>query len=340
MSSPGFFARPIAFYQGHIPFILADLLDQLKKADAVRSPDLFADQGQTDRVGLLADALDKARVKNWCPYQDVSTLSLTLVRYLNALTLTDPLISEGIVQAFCDSLSSPTLIKVIRRKFHLFDSGRHGSIHVLTDFLRRVESVPRKRLFRLFLPSLFGKAVVAGGRSSLKLLFELLLDQHEEIFKGSVIGEGSYLTDHQISRLTGEAPAGGMLRRRTASTRMLRPFTAEDMRPPDVAAAVLKSSSGPAGTRSVDIQCDRRQTEEQAIQCNRVSQDVEETQTGWLPLVVSPPTLFIDICTSDDEGNEEEQEREEEDPGRQVADGDNVLEPPPTRGKRDGKKRH
>jgi hypothetical protein len=325
-SSAGFFSLPITFYHGRIPFIMSDLLQQLDSIDGASSPDLFDGKANPSNVTDLTHKLDHGRISDWSRFRDVSTLSAALLKFLDALTATEALISEEICQKLCADISSDRIVRSIRRHFAGIYEGRHRCLLVLSQFLGRVTKVPESRLFELFATHYFGEPVVAQLRSPLKRLFHVLIQSCDIIFRGAILGSAALLSDRQVEKLAerlGHSSEAGSARpglSDMSTATMLASideFTGNDApsaegAPPAVdvdrdipkivgrpVSVVFQKPESAAMRRPTKVaiatQYDNPETAVQSVQCQPPSSPSKDTQTRRATLDISDPAQVVDV---------------------------------------------
>jgi hypothetical protein len=225
---------------------------------------------------------------------------LTLVRYLNTLTAKEPLLSRDISEVISCSLSSTTIIQVIRSQFLLLYPGRYRCVLVLTEFLKPVRSVTPKRLFRLFATAFFGNPVVARFGPNLTVLFEMLIERREQVFLESTLADGAYMTDHQNAALK-DNEAG---QRRREST--MRTVKLVDVRQSSTGTTLVlpKGAPRPVKTTSTPVQCNLLRMVTKETQCRLGEGDLASVRPKFGPVAADSMT-FSHASTSNDEERRE-----------------------------------
>lgn len=90
MCFPQFFSRQPEEFGGKIPFIVSDLVEQLKKLNADQVKGIFRLSGSARDASLLCAYLDTGRVTNWSLFTDPHTLTGALKRYFREKTSDSP----------------------------------------------------------------------------------------------------------------------------------------------------------------------------------------------------------------------------------------------------------
>ena len=104
--APRFFSRLPEQFGGKIPFIVTDLIDQLRSMNAVEVEGLFRLNGGAREMTELTQQLDKGRVQDWSQYKNVHTIACCLKKYFREMVPYNPLFPHDVYQ---DLISIPQL---------------------------------------------------------------------------------------------------------------------------------------------------------------------------------------------------------------------------------------
>ncbi|OHT11865.1 hypothetical protein TRFO_18552 [Tritrichomonas foetus] len=197
------FTQPIELYHGRIPFLVADIVNELKKLEAESNPHIF-DPDFTD--ASFEEFVSQAKLKHirdYSPFENVSTLSVTLLHFLNGMTTDAPLVTaEVVVKLLREYLDeSPHAIHHIRKCLVRLYPGRYRTILFICQFLSGVTAVDLDQLFRYFRQSFFGKDALNELKTDLRTLFKLMVTHSSEIFNGAILGNAAFLNERQITGL-------------------------------------------------------------------------------------------------------------------------------------------
>ncbi|OHT06033.1 RhoGAP domain containing protein [Tritrichomonas foetus] len=88
-----FFEMPPEAFHGKIPFIVTDLIAELKNRNWADVEGIFRLNGSDTKTKELCDDLDKDRVTNWAKYDDVHTIATALKRYFRQMSEHEPLVT-------------------------------------------------------------------------------------------------------------------------------------------------------------------------------------------------------------------------------------------------------
>jgi hypothetical protein len=100
MASVGFFDLPPEFYNGKIPFIVTDLIGQMRILKAEQVVGIFRLSGSDGKIRELVERLDRGPIDNWAPYGDVNVIANTLKRYFRRMAQHEPLIPAELYDCF------------------------------------------------------------------------------------------------------------------------------------------------------------------------------------------------------------------------------------------------
>lgn len=270
MSEACFFNQPLTFYHGRVPFIVVDLLKELTRLDAGNSNDLFDSRSSDSRLlKRLVKELNNGRVSDWSKYEDIGTLSMTLLEYIDTVTTDDPLIDAGTRDTLCGGSldpSSSTAVGRVRKEMAMVYPGSYRTILAITEFLKDVETVTNDQLFDIFGLAFFGKDGMKGKiRSSCKKLFHLLMVRHSEVFAGAVLGSAAYLTPKQIRSLgkkIEKQQRRDLLRTRPAVERVTK---VEPPPPVQISPVKYESSTSSSGPVLVSVSPQKRRSDDEIV---------------------------------------------------------------------------
>ena len=103
---PRFFSRLPEEFGGKIPFIVTDLIDQLRLMNASDIQGLFRLNGGAREMTELAQELDKGRIADWSKYKNPHAIACVLKKYFKEKMPNDPLFPYSI---YNDLLTIPQL---------------------------------------------------------------------------------------------------------------------------------------------------------------------------------------------------------------------------------------
>ena len=203
MNLGGLFDEPIEFYHGRIPFILVDLITQLKKLNSKNSREIFNPNCADDALNYLISHLKSNKIYNWSIYTSISRLSVSLVIYLNCLTRNEPLISKNIQSRLLSINFDNKKMAVSTLRNVLVDlyPGRYRTLLYITNYLREINIISEERFIKIFGKPLFGSEAIQRNKPFFKKLLIFIFQNHDSLFSDAVLGQAAFLTDKQIKGL-------------------------------------------------------------------------------------------------------------------------------------------
>lgn len=203
MEIGGFFNEPIEFYHGRVPFIIKDIIDQLKKVNGQNSDILFNPESTDNHLEDLIFEIKSKHITDWSSYTNPATLSVALSLFINSIFQKEPLITEDAQELFLSSkfTDSTLSLKVMRKILIKLYPGRFRTLLFLIDFISSINSITEERLFRIFSHPFFGPKSLKINKKVLKEIFQIILHNHKIVFQGAILGEAAFFTDQQIEHL-------------------------------------------------------------------------------------------------------------------------------------------
>lgn len=204
MQTPDFFHQSIEFYHGRVPFIIVSLIDRLRELHAEINPSIFKASKASDNLTNLIQELSLGEIQKLRNYDNVSTLSIALVRFLDSITKENPLFTQSCRDNLLRAnltVKSSDCESIFRKNMENLYPGSYRTILTITDFLKNIESASLDTMFYLFERSFFGTATSSANRKQLRTIFILLLIHHQTIFNGAILGQAAYLNPQQIKML-------------------------------------------------------------------------------------------------------------------------------------------
>jgi hypothetical protein len=214
----GWYSLPFTAYHGRIPFIVVDLLEQLRRLNAIANPDLFNEPKLSPRLWkTIEQALNEGPISDWSSYTDIATLSVGFLRYLREMCAEVPLMEPQITAAVIPEAESEGLAKAIRRALREAYPGRHRILAFVSQFLSEVQSLDEKKLYRLFAGAFFGALI--ENPATVKV-FHAMIGEHSQVFTANILRGVITLTAEerdQIARVEPKAGDGGAQKSALAS---------------------------------------------------------------------------------------------------------------------------
>ena len=78
---------------GKIPFIVSNLIEQLRERHCNRVEGIFRLNGNDAQIKALTEKLDKGPVTDWAAFGDIHTITTTLKRYFSTMATQEPLLT-------------------------------------------------------------------------------------------------------------------------------------------------------------------------------------------------------------------------------------------------------
>ena len=102
-----YFEVPPEKFNGKIPYIVSDLIEEMKRRKVEKIQGIFRLNGSDVRCKELIDSLNNGRVTDFSQYSDINTLSTVLKRYFRKMSEANPLfpfsLYNKIISAMNDS---------------------------------------------------------------------------------------------------------------------------------------------------------------------------------------------------------------------------------------------
>ncbi|OHT00514.1 RhoGAP domain containing protein [Tritrichomonas foetus] len=208
---PHFFTKKLEEYQGKVPYIITDLIDEMEKLNSSQVEGIFRLSAQKSTVEKLCLMMDSGRVTDFEGFEEPHIIACALKRYIRELSLLDPLIGADIAddintQVQCLS-GDPKIYEAFKE---LIDKNpnksRRNCLAVLMKFFNRITkdaSVNRMEASNfaiVFAPSLFPRNDTVASGNSMKAI-ELMINDHDKIFSPEWSNEDVYMTDIDIEKM-------------------------------------------------------------------------------------------------------------------------------------------
>jgi hypothetical protein len=92
-----FFEAPPEDFHGKLPFVLTDLISELRRRNAKHVEGIFRLNGSDTEIRRLIDDLNQGRIQNWAKYEDIHVISCALKRYFRSMSEREPIIPNDII---------------------------------------------------------------------------------------------------------------------------------------------------------------------------------------------------------------------------------------------------
>ena len=206
---PHFFTKSFKEYNGKVPFIVTDLIKEMKALDSGKVEGIFRISAQKSTVENLCLLLDRNRVKNWQGYEDPHIIAGALKRYIRELSGLDPLIGKDIYDKINTTIQCSTSDEALYRELHnLVSQGcetRRNTLayllHYFNEITNEVEfnKMDASNLSIVFSPSLYPRTDSVASGSSMKAI-EIMIKDFHKIFDEDWYGPNVEMSDEDIER--------------------------------------------------------------------------------------------------------------------------------------------
>ena len=243
---PNFFSRSPEEFGGKIPFIVTDLIDQLKLMKAAENEGIFRLNGGAREMTELSQELDKGRIKDWSKYKNPHALACVLKRYFKEKIPDDPLFPYNVyndlisIPQLPDKHSQVSKFKEIMKKL---SKPRQLTIICLFQYILEIESkqninkMKAANLAIVFSPNLIASpdtdpAQILMNNALQNKLITTLINIGHDIFDGIDI-ESSKIVDSDIPIISvnpiSDQEIKTFVKLRQIRRNSLIPYVAQDM---------------------------------------------------------------------------------------------------------------
>lgn len=190
---PHFFTKKLELYCGKVPFIITDVLEQMKKSNASQSEGIFRLSAQKTTVENLCGMLDKGPLESFSGFEEPHLLACVIKRYIRELSLLDPLISVDIA----DDINTEIQVhmgdeSIYQNLQNLIDKNpnktKRNTLAVLMKYFKEitddkdVNRMEASNLAIVFSPSLYPRSDSVASGNAMKAV-ELMITDQDKIFK-------------------------------------------------------------------------------------------------------------------------------------------------------------
>ena len=141
--TPRFFSRLPEQFGGKVPFIVTDLINQLRELNAVETEGIFRKNGSAHDLTELSKQLDNGRIKDWSQFKNVHTLACCLKRYFRDMIPNNPLFPHNVYSQLVTIPQIPgteAQAKNLKVIFETLPKPRQLTIAYLFKYILEVES--------------------------------------------------------------------------------------------------------------------------------------------------------------------------------------------------------
>jgi len=208
---PHFFMKTWKNYRGFIPFIVSDLIGQLKKLQAEKKEGLFRLSAQKSVVDSLCRELDRGRVRNLEEYTDVDVIASALKKFFGEHALYDPLIEMEAYQIMPHIFGAdgPDEAKILKLKSIIiqFEPSSRNSLGYLMRYLNFVHlnseysKMDASNLAICFSPAIYPNTDACLTEGSRKAIY-YMITCCDQIFEPEWTLDDKFMSNFDVTMLS------------------------------------------------------------------------------------------------------------------------------------------
>lgn len=216
--SKKYFEAPPEKFNGKIPFIVSDLINEMKRRKVENIQGIFRLNGSDLRCKELIETLNNKRVTDFSQYNDINTLSTVLKRYFRKMSENGPLIPFSLYKQIVKIMDDPSagedqqinLIKPLLRSE--MTECRLKILLYLCQFLTFIAKNESKNQMNIknlsicIAPNIIVSETQSDGAMKesglINNAFALILGNFEKFFDGITITEDDFMSEEDIAVLT------------------------------------------------------------------------------------------------------------------------------------------
>ncbi|EAY05197.1 RhoGAP domain containing protein [Trichomonas vaginalis G3] len=209
--APRFFSRQPEQFGGKIPFIVTDIIDELRKQNATDAEGIFRLSGSAAQVTELLLELDSGRVKDWSKYNSVHTIACTLKKYFREMIPNYPLFPHSIygdLQDASNQANKQIMIEKYKASFEKLSKPRQLTIAYLFKYILEIEENKAKnKMNAVNLAIVFSQNLLCSLDTSKEAtlinnaiqnkIIQTLIDVGHQVFD-DINTDGAILTDDDM----------------------------------------------------------------------------------------------------------------------------------------------
>ena len=192
-----FWQQPPEVYQGKIPFIVSDLIQQLVNLKAEKIEGIFRLNGSDKLIKELIEELDKQRITDWSKFQNVHTIATALKRYFRAMATIEPVIPFRLynecIEIGRNAQEEDEAVERIKSVVKKLDIGRYNTLSYLIKYLHFItEHSDENMMTPKNVAVCFGPNIITSDRPDSSDAFndsilvvnvlEVMISHYDEIF--------------------------------------------------------------------------------------------------------------------------------------------------------------
>lgn len=218
LMSNKFFEIPPERFNGKIPFIISDLINEMKRRKVENIQGIFRLNGSDVRCKELIENFNNGQVTDFTKYNDINTLSTVLKRYFRKMSENGPLIPFSLYKNIIKIMDDPSsnqeqqinLIKPLLRSE--MSECRLKILKYLCQFLTFIaenedkNQMNIKNLAICIAPNIIVSETQSDGAMKesgiVNNAFALILENYESFLDGITVSDDDIMSEEDIAVLT------------------------------------------------------------------------------------------------------------------------------------------
>lgn len=204
-----FFEMAPEEFHGKIPFIVTDLITELRRRNSEKVEGIFRLNGSDTKIRELCTALDHGRIDDLSKYDDIHTVATALKRYFRNMAEHEPLVTTDVYSCLTTVmlLNQPDReVELTRQVIDMLVPVRRYTLSYLMKYLHEIcanqktNLMTAKNIGVCFGPNLVTSPDVAPEDAVQYGLLanravEVMVEKYEEIFAGLEVTEDMFCND-------------------------------------------------------------------------------------------------------------------------------------------------
>lgn len=219
-----FFDMPPEAFHGKIPFIVTDLIAELKRRNCEKVEGIFRLNGSDTRINQLIAEMDKGRIQDWDKYnkpEDIHVISTALKRYFGRMAEKEPLATHEYYACFIGAMESinadPKSKPVLNTLTGLLPKIRRLTMGYLCKFLYDISTnsaenkMTPSNLAICFAPNILTSTDVPPDlalqqQQEANKVFAILIEDYQMVFEGIDFNDESLICNEEDFNLFNAPP--------------------------------------------------------------------------------------------------------------------------------------
>jgi hypothetical protein len=216
-----FFEAPPEDFHGKLPFVLTDLIAQLRCRNSRDVEGIFRLNGSDTEIRRLIDELNQGHVKDWSKYEDIHIAACALKRYFRVMSEREPIVPREVVPCLIAAMglkvSMEGVLQQQRSLIHkivaMIPPIRALALGYLIQYLHdvslnsEVNRMTPANLGICFGPNFFGDDVLSPDKAMqdqtlLNTAVAMMIEWFSEAFKAFRFTDDLIMTDEDFQELS------------------------------------------------------------------------------------------------------------------------------------------